>query len=218
MLHQGDRESARVPQLVMLCRRWAQLQFFAGRNGRTVCYCVARKRSQYRNIRPFQKNLRSQILVLSPYSPTASTKITFSYNFLLRSVMGTTLWLWGHQLMATLLVTLFQIVCASPVCRVFKPLLFSASMLQVSQLPFCRTHNWNIFRGTEHKLLSTFHISPAELSIHPQKIWQQIRKVGQQSVWGWSLLWMECTSQFYPCKTLRQHLNILCRGSPFIWI
>ena len=34
-LHQGVRERARVPQLVMLCRRWAHLQCFAGRTGRT---------------------------------------------------------------------------------------------------------------------------------------------------------------------------------------
>ena len=32
--HQGVRERARVPQLVMLCRRWAHLQCFAGRTGR----------------------------------------------------------------------------------------------------------------------------------------------------------------------------------------
>ena len=57
-----------MPQFVMLCRRWAQLQCFAGRTGRTAGCCVAGKRAQYRNIRPFPKNLRSQILVLSPYS------------------------------------------------------------------------------------------------------------------------------------------------------
>ena len=33
--HQGDREKLRVPQFVMLCRRWAQLQCFAGRTGPT---------------------------------------------------------------------------------------------------------------------------------------------------------------------------------------
>ena len=65
---QGVRESAGVPQFVMLCRRWAQLQCFAGRTGRTAGCCVAGKRAQYRKIRPFPKNLRSQILVLSPYS------------------------------------------------------------------------------------------------------------------------------------------------------
>ena len=51
---QGVRERARVPQLVMLCRRWAHLQCFAGRTGRihgtTAGYCVARKRAQYRKI------------------------------------------------------------------------------------------------------------------------------------------------------------------------
>ena len=70
--YQGVRESAGVPQLVMLCRWWAHLQCFAGRtgctHGTTADYCVAGKRAQYRNIRPFQKSLRSQILVLSPYS------------------------------------------------------------------------------------------------------------------------------------------------------
>ena len=65
---QGVRESAGVPQFVMLCRRWAQLQCFAGRTGRTAGCCVAGKRAQYRKIRPFPKNLRSQILGLSPYS------------------------------------------------------------------------------------------------------------------------------------------------------
>ena len=65
---QGVRESAGVPQFVMLCRRWAQLQCFAGRTGRTAGCCVAGKRAQYRKIRPFPKNLRSQILDLSPYS------------------------------------------------------------------------------------------------------------------------------------------------------
>ena len=38
---QGVRESARVPQLVMLCRWWAQLQCFAGCTGRTAGYYVA---------------------------------------------------------------------------------------------------------------------------------------------------------------------------------
>ena len=33
---QGVREKLRVPQFVMLCRRWAQLQCFAGRTGRTA--------------------------------------------------------------------------------------------------------------------------------------------------------------------------------------
>ena len=67
---QGVRERARVPQLVMLCRRWAHLQCFAGRTGRThgttAGYCVAGKRAQYCNIRPFQKNLRSQIWYSCP--------------------------------------------------------------------------------------------------------------------------------------------------------
>ena len=65
---QGVRERARVPQLVMLCLRWAHLQCFAGRTGRThgTTAGIAGKRTQYRNIRPFQKNLRSQILVPSP--------------------------------------------------------------------------------------------------------------------------------------------------------
>ena len=57
---QGVRERARVPQLVMLfCRRWAHLQCFAGCTGRTygttAGYCVAGKRAQYGNIRPFKK-------------------------------------------------------------------------------------------------------------------------------------------------------------------
>ena len=56
---QGVRERARVPQLVMLCRRWAHLQCFAGRTGRThgttAGYCVAGKRAQHRNIRHLKK-------------------------------------------------------------------------------------------------------------------------------------------------------------------
>ena len=64
---QGVRESAGVPQFVMLCRRWAQLQCFAGRTGRTAGCCVARKRAQYRKIRPFPKNLR---LKYSSFLPT----------------------------------------------------------------------------------------------------------------------------------------------------
>ena len=56
-LAQGVRERARVPQLVMLCRRRVHLQCFAGRTGRThgttAGYCVAGKRAQYRNIRQF---------------------------------------------------------------------------------------------------------------------------------------------------------------------
>ena len=65
---QGVRERARVPQLVMLCRRWANLQCFAGCTGRTHGTTAenARKCAQYRKIRHFQKNLRSQILVPSP--------------------------------------------------------------------------------------------------------------------------------------------------------
>ena len=51
-----------MPQLVMLCRQWVHLQCFAGRTGRThgttVGYCVAGKRTQYRNIRPFQKKFK----------------------------------------------------------------------------------------------------------------------------------------------------------------
>ena len=43
-------------------------KLYPGRTGCTAGYCVARKRAQYRKIRPFKKNLRSQILVLSPYS------------------------------------------------------------------------------------------------------------------------------------------------------
>ena len=60
-ISQGVRERARVPQLVMLCRRWAHLQCFAGRTGRThgttAGYCVAGKRAQYLNIRPFLKQI-----------------------------------------------------------------------------------------------------------------------------------------------------------------
>ena len=52
---QGVRERVRVPQLVMLCRRWAHLQYFAGRTshtrGTTAGYCVAGKCAQYCNIR-----------------------------------------------------------------------------------------------------------------------------------------------------------------------
>ena len=51
---QGVRERARVPQLVMLCHRWAHLQCFAGRTGRTAGCCVAGKCAQCCNIRPFQ--------------------------------------------------------------------------------------------------------------------------------------------------------------------
>ena len=51
---QGVRERARMPQLVILCRRWANLQCFAGRTrhtlGTTTGYCVAGKRAQYRKI------------------------------------------------------------------------------------------------------------------------------------------------------------------------
>ena len=35
VFYQEVRERAQVPQLVMLCRRWAHLQCFAGRTGRT---------------------------------------------------------------------------------------------------------------------------------------------------------------------------------------
>ena len=56
---QGFRERAQVPQLVMLCRRLVHLQCFAGHtgctHGTTACYCVAGKRAQYCNIRPFKK-------------------------------------------------------------------------------------------------------------------------------------------------------------------
>ena len=52
--NQGVRERAQVPQL-------AHLQCFSGRTGRThgitAGYCVAGKRAQYRNIRPFQKKV-----------------------------------------------------------------------------------------------------------------------------------------------------------------
>ena len=54
---QGVRESARVPQLVMLCRRWAHLQCFDGRTGHTAGYCVAGKRAQYRNCENFEDGL-----------------------------------------------------------------------------------------------------------------------------------------------------------------
>merc|ERR1712218_605781 len=77
--NQGVRESAWVPQFVMLCRRWAQLQCFAGRTGRTAGCCVAGKRAQYRKIRPFPKNLRSQILGLSPYSLAPPHQPQFIY-------------------------------------------------------------------------------------------------------------------------------------------
>ena len=76
-----------MPQFVMLFRRWAQLQCLAGRTSRTACYCVAGKRAQYRNIRPFQINLRSQILVLSPYLLT-SVGAHLGHVVLLRHVGG----------------------------------------------------------------------------------------------------------------------------------
>ena len=59
-----------IRELVMLCRQWGHLQCFPGRTGRThgttAGYCVAEKRAQYHNIRPFKTNLRSQILLPSP--------------------------------------------------------------------------------------------------------------------------------------------------------
>ena len=83
ILSQGVRERAQAPQLVMLCRRWAHLQCFAGRTGRThgttAGYCVAGKRAQYRNIRPFKKK-GIKYLCLLPNSlghwPSAQQTIT----------------------------------------------------------------------------------------------------------------------------------------------
>ena len=53
-LQQGVKERARVPQLVMLCCRWAHLQCFAWSTGRTHG-TTAGKRTKYHNIRPFKK-------------------------------------------------------------------------------------------------------------------------------------------------------------------
>ena len=54
-------------------------------------------------------------------------------------------------------------------------------MLQVSQLPFCRTHNWNIFRGTyttiqihfQHITSRTFH-PPTENMTADKKSWSAV--------------------------------------------
>ena len=86
VFHQGFRERARVPQLVMLCRRWAHLQCFAGRTGRThgttAGYCVAGKRTQYRNIRP----QRSQILMPSPLTPCLQIPQHSTHTFSVHSL------------------------------------------------------------------------------------------------------------------------------------
>ena len=82
--------------------------------------------------------------------------------------------------MATLRVTFFplSVECSSLFsshCSALRP------MLQVSQLPFCRTHNWNIFRGTyttiqihfQHITSRTFH-PPTENMTADKKSWSAV--------------------------------------------
>ena len=69
---------------------------------------------------------------------------------------------------------------SAPLPLIFSPLAPSP-MLQVSQLPFCRTHNWNIFRGMyttiqihfQHITSRTFH-PPTENMTADKKSWSAV--------------------------------------------